>query len=115
MSSDIPNTASYIAPSWSPGRADSDGIQDTHIVNATLLTHDEILDRFGFHKASIEGPNSSTEIHKDLRFAFIQFADYLNTRLGKSRYAALAQTALEEASMWSHKAIAANNPIDTEA
>lgn len=102
-------------PIWPEGTPLPEGVEATQFVVNTLLTQDEIENRFGFHKAAIEGPNSSTEVHKELRFAFMQFADYLNNRLGKGRYAALAQTALEEASMWSHKAIAATDPIDKEA
>lgn len=102
-------------PIWPQGTPLPEGVEATEFVANTLLSQEEILNRFGFHKAAIEGPASSSEVHKDLRFAFMQFADYLNNRLGKSRYAALAQTALEEAGMWSHKAIAANDPIDPEA
>jgi hypothetical protein len=100
---------------WPVGTPLPEGVEAQQMVTDTLLSQSEIQDRFGFHKSTIEGPNPSTEVHKDLRFAFMQFADYLNNRLGKSRYVALAQTALEEASMWSHKAIATHDPIDPEA
>lgn len=109
---DIPGTPQE--PIWPQGTPLPEGVEATQWVVETLLSQDDIQERFGFHKATIEGPNASLEVHKDLRFAFAQFSDYLNNRLGKSRYAALAQTALEEASMWSHKAIAASDPIDPE-
>lgn len=101
-------------PIWPPSSPLPAGVEAQQVVNNTLLSQTQIQERFGFHKASIEGPNSSSETHKDLRMAFMQFADYLNTRLGSSRSAALSQTALEEASMWAHKAIAENDPIDPE-
>ena len=102
-------------PIWPAATPLPAGVEVTQVVTETLLSQDDIQHRFGFHKAAIEGPNSSKHVHADLRYSFMQFADYLNNRLGKSRYAALAQTALEEASMWSHKAIAATDPIDPEA
>ena len=102
-------------PIWPQGVPLPEGVEATQVVNEVLLTQNEIQERFGFHKAAIEGPNASTEIHKDLRFAFMQFSDYLNNLMGKNRPASLAQTALEEASMWAHKAIAQSDPIDPEA
>lgn len=89
-------------------------ITEEEKVKETLLSSAEIQSRFGYNAASIEGPNPSAKVHKDLRLAFVEFSAEINMHLGKSRYAALAQTALEEASMWSHKAIAANDPINPE-
>lgn len=83
--------------------------------NPLPITEFDIKHRFGFHKATIEGPESSTALHAQLRREFMSFATLLNNNLERSREASLAFTALEEASMWAHKAIAANDPLSEEA
>jgi len=100
-------------PIWPAGQPLPEGIEVVQFEN-TLLSDDEIENRFGFHKATIEGPNNSTAQHAELRENFKGFAKGLNRRLGKSREADLAQTALEEASMWAHKAIAKNDELQKE-
>ena len=78
------------------------------------MTNDEIEKRFGHHKATIEGPGSTAPKHADLREHYTAFANMLADRLPEGRAKSLALTALEEASMWSHKAIAETAPVVTE-
>lgn len=75
------------------------------------LSQEEIEHRFGFHKATIEGPENTSEKHARLRGHFKEFAQGLNSVIGTSREASLAMTHLEEASMWAHKAVAKNAPL----
>jgi hypothetical protein len=79
-----------------------------------MLGKDEINNRFGFHKATIEGPEATQPKHAELREMFRNFADYLDETLGDSREKSLALTQLEMAAMWSHKAIAKNAPLISE-
>jgi hypothetical protein len=79
-----------------------------------MLGKDEIESRFGFHKATIEGPDATAEKHAMLRRHFKAFANTLDDLIDDSREKALMWTDLEEASMWSHKAIAKNAPILVE-
>lgn len=74
----------------------------------------EINSRFGTHKATIEGPEATQPKHVELRKRFVEFANWLDTTVDDGREKALAFTALEEASMWSHKAIAKTAPIVEE-
>lgn len=71
-----------------------------------MLTPEEIEKRFGFHKAAIEGPNSQAEKHAKLRVYFKEYATWLDQKLPDGRNKSLALTALEECSMWAHKALA---------
>jgi len=75
---------------------------------------EEINNRFGFHKATIEGSNATAPQHKELRKEFVEFATILDASLPDGRAKSLAMTALEEASMWSHKAIAETAPVVVE-
>jgi hypothetical protein len=75
---------------------------------------EEIENRFGFHKATIEGENATLPIHRDLRLAFRDFAEVLDTILPPGRAKSVAFTNLEDASMWSHKAIAETAPVVNE-
>lgn len=75
------------------------------------LTQHEIETRFGFHKATIEGPQATLPKHADLRQRFKQFAQYLDDVCPDGRYLALALTELENASMWAHKAVAESAPL----
>jgi len=72
---------------------------------------EEIESRFGFHKATIEGENATKPVHEELRSAYKEFAEYLDMNLPSGRYKSLVFTALEETSMWSHKAIAETAPL----
>jgi len=87
-----------------------EGIEYTQ-VDPTMFGSEEIESRFGFHKATIEGPDATADKHKYLRFMFKDIANYLDQALPEGREKSLAFTALEEASMWSHKAIAKTAPI----
>lgn len=80
------------------------------------LTQEDIENRFGLHKASIEGENASKPKHAELRERFKEFSSWLNDVLTDCRTKSIAFTALEDASMWSHKAIAetADNNITKE-
>lgn len=66
----------------------------------------EIEHRFGFHKATIEGPNATLYKHRRTRLLFREFAETLDEILPPGRAKSVAFTELENASMWSHKAIA---------
>lgn len=74
----------------------------------------ELQHRFGTHKATIEGPEATLPKHRDLRIMFLNFAEYLDEEAPNSREKSLALTALEEASMWMHKAIAKTAPLVEE-
>lgn len=74
----------------------------------------EIEHRFGFHKATIEGDNATLPKHRDTRLTFRAFAEQLDALLPDSREKSLAFTALQEASMWTHCAIAMVAPAIEE-
>lgn len=75
---------------------------------------EEIEHRFGFHKATIEGENATLPMHRDVRLLFREFAERLNEILVPGRAKEVAFTNLEDASMWSHKAIAETAPVVQE-
>lgn len=79
-----------------------------------MIGRDEIEHRFGFHRATVEGDNATLPRHRDTRTAFKQFAAMLDEVLPDSREKSLAFTALQEASMWSHCAIAMDAPLVEE-
>ena len=79
-----------------------------------MIGSEEIENRFGFHKGTIEGPNATAPRHADLRVGFREFAAYLDARLSDSREKSLVFTALQEASMWSHCAVAKDAPLVSE-
>lgn len=66
----------------------------------------KIENRFGHHKATIEGPNATAPKHENLRAMWTEFASKLENELPDGRYKSLAMTELENASMWSHKSVA---------
>ena len=72
---------------------------------------DEIENRFGFHKGTLEGPNATVPRHAALRKAYREFANLLDYALTDSREKSLAFTHLQEASMWSHFCIASDAPL----
>ena len=78
------------------------------------LGKNEIENRFGFHKGTIEGPNATVPRHADLRKRFRAFAEHLDLVLPDGREKACAFTALQEASMWSHFVIASGAPLIEE-
>lgn len=75
---------------------------------------EEIENRFGFHKATIEGENATLPKHRDVRLKFREFAEFLDDLLPPGRAKNVAFTELENASMWSHKAIAEDAPLIVE-
>uniref|UniRef100_A0AAU7GZV2 Acb2/Tad1 hairpin domain-containing protein n=1 Tax=Streptomyces phage Scarif TaxID=3158858 RepID=A0AAU7GZV2_9CAUD len=79
-----------------------------------MLGEQEIQNRFGFHKATIEGDGATKPKHADIRHAFVDFAEYLDEVLLDGRYKNLAMTELENASMWSHKSVAETAPLVDE-
>jgi hypothetical protein len=79
-----------------------------------MLGKDEIESRFGFHKATIEGANATAPMHAGLRNRFKHFASLLDDILEDGREKSIAMTCLEEASMWSHKAVAKTAPVIKE-
>ena len=89
------------------------GVSVTGQSNASVGTR-ELQNRFGFHKATIEGPNATAPTHSELREAFLEFAEYLDSILPNSRGKSLAFTELESASMWAHKAISEQAPLISE-
>lgn len=78
------------------------------------LNREEIENRFGHHKATIEGPNPSAETHAVLRQLFKTMARKLDKTLPDGREKSIALTELESTSMWAHKALAKNQPLETE-
>lgn len=79
-----------------------------------MLGKDEILHRFGFHKATIEGIGATASKHRDLRLQFIEFAGLLDTLIPDGRHKEFLWYELENASMWAHKAIAQNGELVDE-
>jgi len=75
---------------------------------------EEIEHRFGFHKATIEGPNATLPKHRDTRLRFREFAEFLDEVLPEGRAKSVAFTELENASMWAHKSIAETAPVVNE-
>lgn len=74
----------------------------------------DIEHRFGFHKATIEGPNATLPKHRDTRLLFREFAERLDEILPAGRAKSVAFTELENASMWAHKSIAELAPAVRE-
>lgn len=79
-----------------------------------MIGQDEIQNRFGFHKGTIEGPNATTPRHANLRKQFMALATLLDHSLPDGRAKSVAFTELETASMWAHKAIAELAPVVDE-
>ena len=79
-----------------------------------MIGNDEIENRFGFHKGTIEGPNATAPRHAKLRRQFVEFASMLDETLEDSREKSLVFTALQEASMWAHFGIAKDAPLVQE-
>lgn len=79
------------------------------------MSPEEIEHRFGFHKATIEGSNATLPKHRDLRILFREFAEKVDAILPDGRAKSVAFTTLEDASMWSHKAVAELSPLVEES
>lgn len=76
-----------------------------------MLGRYEINNRFGFHKATVEGANATAPQHAQLREDFMQLAEWLDEILPDGRAKSVAFTELENASMWAHKSIAETAPL----
>jgi hypothetical protein len=79
-----------------------------------VIGKEEIEHRFGHHKATVEGPEATMPKHVEMREYFKGMALYLDMKLPDSREKSLVFTKLEEASMYSHKAIAKTAPLVEE-
>ena len=78
------------------------------------LGKEEIENRFGFHKGTIEGPNATSPQHAELRVRYRAFVESLDHALPEGRAKSIAMIKMEEASMWAHKAIAETAPVVRE-
>lgn len=76
-----------------------------------MIGPEEIENRFGFHKATIEGENATLVKHVAVRRLFKELASQLDELAPSSRAKYVAFTELENASMWFHKAIAEKAPV----
>lgn len=79
-----------------------------------MIGVEEIEHRFGFHKATNEGPNATLPTHRATRLKFRELAEWLDLALPEGRAKSVAFTELENASMWAHKAIAEQAPVVAE-
>lgn len=80
----------------------------------TSIGRDEIENRFGFHKATVEGPEATAPVHRDIRRLFVELAVQLDALLPPGRTKAAAFTMLQTASMWMHWTVAEEAPVVTE-
>lgn len=81
----------------------------------TMLGKEEIENRFGFHKATVEGENATLPKHSKLRILFRELAEELDELIPNGRAKSVAFTELENASMWAHKAVAEGAPLIEES
>lgn len=72
---------------------------------------EEILHRFGFHAATIEGPNATAPIHTEMRALFVELGLELDRLVPPGRTKNAAFTKLQDASMWFHWATAETAPL----
>lgn len=79
-----------------------------------MIGKEEIENRFGFHKATVEGENATAPEHMLVRQLFKHFAERLDEILEDGRAKSVAFTHLEEASMWAHKGISSRAPLIDE-
>lgn len=79
-----------------------------------MLGREELNNRFGFHKATIEGSNATQPRHIQTRHLFLAFAERLDEIMEDGRAKDNAYDRLEEAAMWAHKGIAADAPLMQE-
>lgn len=80
----------------------------------TSIGREEIEHRFGFHKASLEGPNATVPVHRDIRRLFVELAMQLDALLPAGRGKATAFTMLQTAAMWMHWAVAEQDELVSE-
>ena len=79
-----------------------------------MIGKEEIEHRFGFHKATVEGENATLPRHREMRKAYKSFANFLDESLEDGREKSLVFTTLQEASIWTHCAIAMDAPAIEE-
>ncbi len=79
-----------------------------------MLGPEEIANRVGFHKATVEGANATLPKHAHLRRLFTQVMTELDEVLPDGRAKSVAFTELENASMWAHKSVAELAPLVSE-
>jgi hypothetical protein len=84
------------------------------VAEQATIGPEEIEHRFGFHKATIEGSEATLPKHREVRLLYRAFAERLDEILPAGRAKSVAFTDLENASMWSHKAIAEKAPVVNE-
>lgn len=70
----------------------------------------EIENRFGYHK----GTEVTAPLHQAIRAKYIEMAKWLDEVLPHGRAKSVAFTELENAAMWSNKAIAEMAPVVNE-
>lgn len=80
-----------------------------------MLGTEEIENRVGFHKATVEGPEATLPKHAHLRRLFKQIMTELDEVLPDGRAKSVAMTNLEDCSMWAHKSVAESAPLVPEA
>lgn len=80
----------------------------------TSLGRDEIEQRFGFHKATVEGPEATGPLHRDIRRLFVELGTQLDALIPDGRGKRTAFTQLQDASMWMHWAVAEQAPVVDE-
>lgn len=81
---------------------------------ASMIDSNEVKNRFGFHKATIEGENATAPQHANMRKQYVDFALWLNAVLPDVPERDHAFKALQEASMWSHVAVSKQAPLIDE-
>lgn len=75
----------------------------------------EIENRFGYHKPQLHDDGLDTaRIHAELRRRFSELAKLVDIILPSGRPKRVAFEHLETAAMWSHKAVATQDPLIKE-
>lgn len=69
---------------------------------ADAPNYNDLVERYRHHPPTGE----AIEVHEQIRAKSLDFALWLRDTLPASREASLAQTALQEAAMWSNAAVA---------
>lgn len=78
------------------------------------LSGEEIQNRFGYHKATFDGPDATAPKHQIVRAEFQALAHKMEALLPEGRAKSVMFTELENASMWANKAIAETAPVVNE-
>lgn len=89
--------------------------ESTNNDNSNVSWGEQDIDNtFGFHKATVEGPNASAPVHSELRVRFREFMNMLDTLIPPGRAKSVVKTKMQEASMFSHWGIAETQPLVDE-